>query len=251
MDRSWLRWLVDGVVQLVYPGCCHLCGHYIPDLRHVFCDACRRTILTDAEPSCPHCAASIGPFANTEGGCFYCRKENFPFDATVRLGPFADQLRELTLMIKKPRGQFLAEVIAELWVERDRQRFAALALDAVVAVPSHWRRRFWIGCHPAGTLAGRMAGLLKLPVETGWLFRTHWARAQVGLSPSQRRDNVRNAFGVKKNLRLDGQTILLVDDVMTTGSTVREASRPLRRAGARRIVVAVVARAGGDRPTAS
>jgi ComF family protein len=246
MSPSWLRWLVDGLVQLVYPGCCHLCGHYIPDLQHVFCDACRMALLTDSWTSCPLCAATIGLFANTEAGCIHCRKENFPFDAALRLGPYADRLRELILQSKRPRGQFLAEVIAELWVERDRGRFEALGIDAVVPLPSHWRRRWSIGCYPVGALARRLARDLHLSYHPDWLVRTRWSGSQLGLPLAARRENVRDAFQVKKNVRLDGQTILLIDDVMTTGSTVREASRPLRRAGAARIIVAVLARTGGE-----
>src|SRR5207244_2437606 len=101
-------------------------------------------------------------------------------------------------------------------------------------------------CHPVGTLARRLAGHLHLPYEPGWLVRTRWSSSQVGLSASARRENVRDAFQVKKNVRLNQKTILLVDDVMTTGSTVREAARPLRQAGAGRIIVAVVARTAGE-----
>jgi ComF family protein len=251
MPFSWLRWLVDGVVQLVYPGCCHLCGHHIPDRRHIFCETCRTSLLNDPWTSCPHCAATIGLYANTEGGCIHCRKENFPFDAALRLGPYEGRLRELILQIKRPRGQFLAEAIAELWLERDGSRFKNLGVDAVAPTPSHWRRRLWTGCHPVGTVARRLARLLGISYEPDWLIRTHWTSSQVGLPLSERRENVRNAFAVKKGVRLDQRTILLVDDVMTTGSTVREAARPLRAAGAARVIVAVLARTGGEAPPAS
>ena len=248
MSLSWLRWLADGMVQLVYPGCCHLCGQHIPDRRHIFCEACHTSILHDPATSCPHCAATIGLYAKTEGGCIHCRKENFPFDTALRLGPYEGRLRELILRIKRPRGQFLAEAIAELWLERDGNRFKTLGVDAVVPTPSHWRRRWWIGCHSVGTVA-RLALQLGIAYEPHYLFRTQWTLSQVGLSPIERRENVRNAFAMKKGVRLDRKTILLVDDVMTTGSTVREAARPLRGAGAARVVVAVLAHTSGESPS--
>jgi ComF family protein len=249
MPFSWLRGLVDGVVQLVYPGCCHLCGQHVPDIRHVFCQECRTALLTDPWTICPHCAATIGQFAKSEGGCIQCRKENFPFDTALRLGPYEGRLRELILQIKRPRGQFLAEVIAELWFERDRSRFESLGIDAVVPIPSHWRRRWWTGCHPVGTLARRLARQLHLPFQPRWLFRTKWIVSQIGLSSTAaRRDNVRNAFQVKRDLQLKHQTILLIDDVMTTGSTAREAAAPLRRAGAKRVIVAALARRSWETP---
>lgn len=248
MSLSWLRVLLDGVIQLVYPGCCHLCGNHIPEIRQAFCDTCQAELLSDPATSCPHCAATIGLHASTAGGCFHCRGEKFPFDTALRLGPYAGRLRELILRLKHPRGQFLAEIIAELWARWDQQRFQGLGIDAVVPVPSHWRRRWWTGCHPVGTLGQRLALRLRLPYHADWLIRTRWTTSQIGLSNAERRANVRAAFQLKKNLRLDGKTILLVDDVMTTGSTVREAAQPLRRAGAGRVIVGVLARVGDAAP---
>lgn len=241
---SWWRWLARGMLELLSPGCCHLCGRHIPQVEQVFCEPCRRELLTDPFPTCPHCSASLGPYALTADGCVHCRRERFPFQQALRLGPYLLEgpLHQVVVRMKRPAGEFLARLIVRLWVERDRARFEALGVDAVVAVPSHWLRRLWRGHEPSATLARELAMQLRLPFELSWLYRVRHTPRQVGLKASDRKTNVHNAFAVKKGVSLRGRSILLVDDVMTTGATLREATRPLMRAGAGKVVVAVLGR---------
>jgi ComF family protein len=241
---TWWRWLSRGLLEMLSPGCCHLCGRHIPQVEQVFCEACRGDLLTDPYLTCPHCAGSIGPYALTAGGCVHCRKANFPFKQALRLGPYLDEgpLHDLVLRLKRPTGEFLARLIVRLWLERDLARFEALGVDAVVAVPSHWRRRLWLGYDHTAALARELALQLHLSCELSWLYRARHTPRQVGLSNTDRQTNVNNAFAVKKRVSLKGRSLLLVDDVMTTGATLREAARPLVRAGAAQVAVAVLAR---------
>lgn len=243
---SWWRWLGRGMLHLLSPGCCHLCGRHIPQVEQVFCPACRQELLTDPFSTCPHCAASLGPYALIDEGCVYCHRERFPFEQALRLGPYPLQgegpLHDVVVRLKRPAGEFLGRLIVRMWLERDRARFQTLGVDAVVAVPSHWLRRLWRGCEPSATLARELARQLHLPCELSWLYRVRHTPKQVGLSGEQRQKNVQNAFAVKHGVSLHGRSLLLVDDVMTTGATLREAARPLLRAGADRVVVAVLGR---------
>lgn len=241
---SWWSWLSRGLLELLSPGCCHLCGRHIPQFEQVFCPSCRQELLAEPFPTCPHCAASLGPYALTAGGCVHCSKENFPFEQALRIGPYLSEgpLHDVVIRMKRPAGEFLGRLIIRLWLERDLARFQGLGVDAVVAVPSHWLRRLQRGCEPSATLARELARRLQLPCAQSWLYRVRNTPKQVGLNGEQRRTNVHNAFAVKKGLSLKGRSLLLVDDVMTTGATLREASRPLLHAGAARVVVAVLGR---------
>jgi ComF family protein len=243
---SWWKSLLRGLAELLSPGCCHLCGQHIPQVEQVFCPECRQKLLTDPFHTCPQCAASVGPYTDTSKGCVICRKEKFPFKQALRLGPYEGGLRDLVLMMKRPSGEFLARLITPLWLERDRSRFEALGVDTVVAVPSHWRRRLWRGYDSAGTLARELARQLRLPCERSWLYRVRHTPQQTRQpSAADRHTNVRDAFAVKPGVSLKGRAILLIDDVMTTGATLREAARPLLRAGAARVAVAVLGRTQG------
>jgi ComF family protein len=109
--------------------------------------------------------------------------------------------------------------------------------------PPLWRRRWWRGYNQSEALARPLAARLGLACHPSALRRIRNTPQQTTQTATARLDNVRNAFRARAGLT--GRTVLLVDDVMTTGSTVAEATRALRRAGARRVVVAVLARAHG------
>ncbi len=242
--HSVRREAATGLVQLLYPACCHLCGNLLAPEARFLCPACRTGLLNDPLPACPRCAGTIGPFAETAGGCVNCKDESFAFDAALRLGPYDGVLRDAVLRLKHHSGEVFAEILGDLWAERDGARFRALAPDAVVPVPLHWWRRFRRGYNQSASLARGIAKYLQIPCFPSWLRRSRNTPVQTARSAAGRRENVRGAFRARAAARLKGRTVLLVDDVMTTGATAHEAARALRAAGAARVVVAALARAG-------
>jgi len=118
-------------------------------------------------------------------------------------------------------------------------RLRGLEADAVVPVPRHLRRLRELGADPVQTLARSLAGELRLPVLAA-LRRTRNPIPQTGLVGRARRDNVRGSFAARPS-RVRGRTLLLLDDVTTTGATLGEAARSLRRAGARRVLQVALA----------
>jgi len=109
----------------------------------------------------------------------------------------------------------------------------------------HWRRRWVQGVNSPDLVAQCLAAELGIPVDLGVLCRQRNTIPQANLPPKQRFANVRRAFAVASGYDLTGLHVLLVDDVLTTGATCSEAARALKAAGARRVSVAVVARALG------
>jgi ComF family protein len=167
---------------------------------------------------------------------------HFPFDQVIRLGPYDGLLREVILRLKHAPGEGLAEVLGELWADHSAPRLRSLGAALVVPVPLHWWRRLTRGYNQSEVLAQALAARLGLPCRPGCLRQVRATSHQKGQSPANRRSNVRDAFRGQSRPELKGQTVLLVDDVLTTGSTAGEAARALRRAGAARVVVAVLAR---------
>jgi len=241
---AFRREAASGLVQLLYPGCCHLCGTLLAPGVDFFCPSCLTGLTTDPLPSCPLCAGTVGPFVQLAGGCVRCRGESFAFDAALRLGPYEGVVRDAVLRLKHHDGEGLAELLGKLWVGRDAQRFRALGADAVIPVPLHWWRRWRRGYNQSAALARGLALHLQIPCFPSWLRRLRNTPAQTTQSPAGRRENVRNAFRARRRALLKGRTVLLVDDVMTTGATANEAARALRAAGAARVTVAALARAG-------
>ncbi len=147
--------------------------------------------------------------------------------------------------MKNRWNEGLAELMGEWWAAVAQPRFASLGVDCVVPVPLHWLRRWQRGYNQSASLALGLATGLRLPVQKWWLKRIRNTPSQKILSATARKENVRGAFGVRSTAALAGRSVLLVDDVMTTGATAHEAARMLRKAGAKRVLVAVLARAQG------
>jgi ComF family protein len=239
------RRLGQGLLHLVYPAMCHVCGASLAPPAPPFCAACRAALTHDPAETCPRCAATVGPHTASPDGCVLCRKETFAFETVLRLGPYEGLLKETVLRLKHSAGEVLAELLGELFADAVRQRLLAAGAGVVVPVPLHWWRRFRRGYNQSEAVALGLAARLGLPCCPGWLRRTRSTPHQMSLPPSLRRENVRGGFRAGHQAAVAGQTVLLVDDVMTTGTTASEAARALRAAGAARVVVACLARATG------
>jgi ComF family protein len=239
--RTAGRQLTQGLLQLVYPSACFVCDCALPAEQRDICSRCRTVLTTDPFPCCPRCAATVGPHVPLEGGCIACRDQSFHFECALRLGPYEGLLREVILRMKHLAGEGLAEVVGELSAAHLEKRLREAKADIIVPMPLHWRRRWQRGYNQSEALARAFADRLGIPCNAGWLRRVRNTPQQQQQSAAARRDNVRNAFSAPARAELREKTILLVDDVLTTGSTANEAARALRKAGAAKVVVAVLA----------
>lgn len=233
--------LTQGLVHILYPNTCWVCGQDLPEDQRGFCQPCRTALITDPHPTCPRCSSSVGPFVNLEDGCSQCRNVSFSFDRVYRLGPYEGVLREVILRLKSWHGEGLGEVVGKLWAEQMDSKLRPERPDVVVPVPLHWRKHWQRGYNQSQVLARVLAKHLQLPCRRRWLRRIRSTPQQTSQTPSARRDNVRGAFRAKEGLSLEGKTILLVDNVLTTGSTASDAARALRIARPAKIIVAVLA----------
>jgi ComF family protein len=239
------RELMRGLLRLLYPSLCEACGTVLAPEQGHFCAGCRSALVTDPYPSCLRCASTIGPFIHQGDGCPRCRDLSYHFERTNRLGPYDGLLRELVLRVKQPSGESLADHLGALWAEQAESSLRSLGADLVIPVPLHWLRYWQRGYNQSASLAGALAARLGLPCRPGWLRRIRNTPQQTAQSPAARRTNVHRAFRARARAELRGRTVLLVDDVLTTGSTCNEAARALREAGAARVVVAVLAHSQG------
>jgi ComF family protein len=235
------RELGHGFLQILYPAACAACSRPLAAGEAGFCGACRAALVNDPHVACPRCAGTVGPYVPIERGCTHCRGVHLHFDQALRLGPYEGLLRELILRIKWSPGESLAEWLASLWAEQAGSRLRAVGADVIIPVPLHWWRHWKRGYNQSETLARTLATALGLPCRPGWVRRIRYTPLQVHQTPAGRVKNVHNAFRASFRARLRSRTVLLVDDVLTTGSTCSEVAKALREAGAARIVVAVLA----------
>ena len=241
--------LWTSVRQLVLPAHCAACGTAAPAERRIpLCESCSQALAALIErPYCPLCGRNAGPYTSGREGCYFCREYPVRFDAAVRVGPYVDPLRRLILRCKRERRMEIADLLGRLISERLALAPWADLVEVIVPVPLHWSRRLGRGFNQAEVLA-RMLGGDGRPVRRR-LVRTRPTPHQAGSDAAERRRNVRGAFVPRRSAAdLKGKRVLLVDDVMTSGTTVDECTQSLRQAGARDVYVAVVATADFDHP---
>jgi ComF family protein len=233
--------LARGIRQLVYPTVCAGCEALVAAPAADFCPDCVAAIVHDPHHTCPRCSSTVGEHADVAAGCWGCRDDRFHFDSAFRLGPYDGRLRDVILVMKGRDGEPVAESVGRLWAGHHADRFRGLGVNVVIPVPLHWWRRFRRGYNQSETVAAVAAQLLGVEHQPRWLRRTRPTASQIGRSKSERRTNVRGAFRSGRSARLAGTTVLLIDDVLTTGSTASEAARALKAGGARAVHVAVLA----------
>lgn len=237
--------LALNTVGWIYPPVCLICDDSQAGetpLRHGLCTNCYREVTTDPLPACPRCAQTVGPHADTSDGCGECRGAGFAFAGAVRLGPYAGKLRDAVLRLKSLGGEGLADLLGRSFAAERAAPLAALSAELVVPVPLHWWRKLMRGYNQSAALGREIAAALGAPFEPNLLRRVKSATQHAQPTRAARLQSMKDIFRVRPGARLSGKTVLLVDDVMTTGSTASAVSRALRDAGADRVVVAVMAR---------
>jgi ComF family protein len=247
--RRPLRALWRAGCDFLYPPACPLCCRPLErsatDESHRLCDGCAAALQPDDRASCDRCGAPVGPYLDTTRSCRHCLTDRFAFESVVRFGVYDGELRRTCLQMKHRLGIPLTLCLAELLWNRAGEQLRDVQAKAVTAVPRHWSRGFSGGHHAAETLGRALARRLDLPFRSDPLRKVRRTPRQTALTPTERRRNLRGAFTAELSSDLRGATLLLVDDVLTTGSTAHEAAKALRKAKAARVVVAVIARGLG------
>lgn len=216
---------------------CVLCDEPGPDL----CDACVEDSLGPATVACPCCAIPLAG-GDASHPCGRCVTRPPAFDASLAAALYEAPLDALVRGLKYGARFAYVRPLAHLLHRRFQDR--PPALDVLLPVPLSRDRMASRGFNQSIEIARALARLLKIRLDTASVLRILDTPPQAALPFEARRKNIRGAFAVIDSRRslLDGLTVGVVDDVMTTGSTLDEMAATLKRAGAARVVNLVVAR---------
>ena len=166
-----------------------------------------------------------------------------PYAGARSFGYYSGELGKIVQELKFHGRRNLAKLLSPLLTAVFFECWSREEFDLVVPVPLHAKRRRERGYNQSELLARYLARQIAVPLAPA-LVRTRPTLPQVGLTDSEREENVRKAFRCRRPRHAAGQRILLIDDVMTTGATVASAARALLEGGALRVSVLTVARVG-------
>ena len=243
LDESW-KTVHNHATDLLFESGCLFC-HVPRGPEHSnipLCDDCLGEIPPVDWPVCIRCAAEVPIYPGRVEICPRCRSDKLQFDRTLSLGHYEGLLRELILKMKTDRYEQWGRVCAQLMVDRYGDELHGSGFDAIVPVPMTVWHRWMRGTNAPMVIARALGRHLNVPVIGRLVQRTYAALPQRGLTRAGRFRNVRGGYRFRKVYRLDAPHILLIDDVMTTGATCSEIARLLKRNGAARVTVLVVAR---------
>lgn len=209
------------------------------------CWECARLIrYQSVEAFCSKCGRDIpGSYAG-DFECSACREHPPRFEAARSAAHFEGPIRTLVHALKYRRGDFVVPDLVDLLEACHSRHYAAEPIDVICPVPMHPVKQRRRGYNQAGLLAAELGKRLELPVLADAIVRVRNTPTQTHLNAAERRVNMSQAFAENPVLEgwLVGRTVLLVDDVMTTGSTLSEAAAALHAAGAARVLALTIAR---------
>lgn len=245
-----LKSIRDGLLSLAYPQQCRTCGDPVRSWDDgVACRECwedpRITTLFFDLPSCRKCGAPLQAVAEQQPASHarYCQGcAGQPFEAARSCGAYSGALEASILFLKSephlcPR---LREIISRTYLLNQ----SLIESDLIMAVPLHRLRRRERGFNQATVIAKLIASRFDLAFDDSSLARVaHTTRHRIGLDAIDRARSVKGAFKVAQPKKVRGQSVLLIDDLFTTGSTISAASGALLEAGAASVRVLTIARA--------
>jgi len=240
-----------GISLLLFPHVCLNCGTVINDeCADLFglhlCFKCKSQIFLLEPPFCTQCRTPFKSKASVSHLCWRCEQKRPYFD--VLLSPFLYEgmIESIVAGFKYGKtgrsGRVLGNMLGNFFISQ-REIDQDMVL---VPVPLHPKKERKRGFNQTVILAKGIREVLNVPLKNSLIERIKDTKSQTGLSFKERQENLKDAFVVKDKSQIKGKKILLVDDVATTGSTINECAKVLKKAGAEEVIGVVIARVGRE-----
>ena len=219
-------------LDLLFPRCCPVCGQIVLPKGNLICPGCMGKLSWVRCPTCLCCGREIP--IESEEYCTDCFKRPRSFDVGMALINYNEAASRSMAQIKYNNKREYLDFYSEAMYWKLGTRLLRLKPDVLIPIPIHPDRMKTRGFNQAYELAVRLSDFLKIPVNTSILKRTKNTLPQKSLNPSERLKNLEQAFScvpVPPSIK----TILLVDDIYTTGSTIEACAKLLKAQGAKRV----------------
>ncbi|MDD3368973.1 MAG: ComF family protein [Lachnospiraceae bacterium] len=236
-----VRQLIEFILELVYPGRCPVCDEPVKQFGTLICPGCRGKMQYIKAPRCFRCGKSLKQ--EDKEYCHDCSRLSHGFDQGRALFTYrsvADSIFRFKYMNRREYSRYFGTEIADKLGDVIKK----WEPDALVPVPLHPSRKRKRGYNQAELLADVIGSKMSIPVQKGWIVRTRRTTPQKELSALERQNNLKRAFKIRlHDVKLN--TIIIIDDIYTTGSTVDAMSAVMRENGVQRIYFITLAMGTG------
>ena len=241
---------LDSLVDWLYPPRCRACSESIQGRdREYFCSTCWPQIQLVTHPFCTICGRPFPDSSGDDHVCGVCLARTPQYARAHSWACYPREeatehpLRQVIQKFKYGRRVALGKPLGRLMARGCEEFLLTCKAETIIPVPLHPRRLRWRGFNQSVLLARQIGRAYNLPLECFALYRKRDTPPQTQLPEEERRQNMHGAFGLSGKTAVKGKSLLLVDDVYTSGATVNECSRVLKQSGAREVFVLTLARA--------
>jgi competence protein ComFC len=238
-----LKAVSDAALGFIYPNACQICGaeRAMPAEGFV-CVPCWQQVRFIKPPFCQRCGLPFPGDLTAPFECANCRDMDLHFVSARSAVSARGVVLEVIHRYKYQRALWFEPFLADLLVRQAVPELRGQRWDWIVPVPLHAVKKRQREFNQSERLATYLSAAAKIPMNTGLLKRTAATQTQTRLTRQQRAENMRNAFALQKPGKLNGERILLFDDVFTTGATTDACAKVLLTAGAQKVSVWTLAR---------
>ncbi|MGN0986717.1 MAG: ComF family protein [Otoolea sp.] len=234
--------LADFCENLLFPRRCPVCGEIVEAAEDLICPECIHKLKQVRQPTCRKCGKEV--FSEQEEYCMDCSRHRRSFESGVAVFHYNEAARRSMAAIKYKNKREYLDFYASAMAYRYRKTVEHWHAEVLIPVPVHPSRRRQRGFNQAEELARRLSRHWGIPVESRFLLRSRKTVPQRDLNPQERLRNLQEAFAVDRSIPVPG-SVILVDDIYTTGSTIEACTRVLKAAGVQEVHFAAICIGGG------
>ncbi|OGS19901.1 MAG: hypothetical protein A3J83_08165 [Elusimicrobia bacterium RIFOXYA2_FULL_40_6] len=233
--------LLKHSVNFIFPVTCSSCGVYIQDDSNRICPDCFKKIEFIKPLFCQKCGL---PLHSGGAHCYNCLhpEGKIYYESLRGTCVFEGVIKDLVHSYKYSSKEYLSKTFGNMLTNYLQDYNDLQNVDLVVPVPLHWYKKFKRGYNQSELLAKEVSLFYKKPLVCDNVIRKKYTKQQVGLSRKDRLINVNDAFGLKRPDEFKNKTVLVIDDVSTTGETVNQCAKVLKSSGANKVYGLTLAR---------
>ena len=224
MSLEMIKLIIDNALSVLFPNRCIGCGELIGiDGDHWLCNKCREQFEIKEHRRCKVC----GRIIHHRGNCRICNSDKVYFDKGYVVFEYKDAVRKAVMDFKYRNmfryGEFFGNIMADYAKENINEHF-----DFITAVPLHYKRKMSRGYNQSEILAKAIAKNLNINYKKLIVRKTN-TKPQNSLNKKERLENIKKAFSMNRNVSVDNKNVLIIDDIFTTGSTINECCKVLKK----------------------